>query len=132
PQRPCCDAGGGKSGPGDRFPGRVFGLCLRNNVKRGLAFLALNWDPDGNDEIYIFGFSRGAYSARALAGVIGAIGGIPKQEHFDRLEDVWTYYRTDPEIRKKDEGKVKIKEIKTYIHGGDNAGATPRPPLNCP
>ena len=30
------------------------------------------------DEIYIFGFSRGAYTARDLAGVIGAIGGIPK------------------------------------------------------
>jgi len=79
------NAGVGSGGPLDRFLGGVFGVGLRNNVKRGLAFLTLNWNPEGNDEIYIFGFSRGAYSARALAGVIGAIRGIPKQEYFDRL-----------------------------------------------
>ena len=79
--------------------GGVFGAGLRNNVKRGLAFLSLNWDPEElrdnpvADEIYIFGFSRGAYSARALAGVIGAIGGIPKQASFDQLEDIWNHYR---------------------------------------
>ena len=77
------NAGVGSGGPLDRFLGGVFGVGLRDNVKRGLAFLSLNWAP--GDEIYIFGFSRGAYSARALAGVIGAINGIPKQEHFDRL-----------------------------------------------
>jgi uncharacterized protein (DUF2235 family) len=85
------NAGVGSGGPLDRFLGGVFGVGLRDNVKRGLAFLSLNWSS--GDEIYIFGFSRGAYSARALAGVIGAINGIPKQVHFDRLEEVWDYYR---------------------------------------
>ena len=85
------NAGVGSGGPIDRFVGGVFGAGLRNNVKRGLAFLSLNWEPEEPpdnpvaDEIYIFGFSRGAYSARALAGVIGAIGGIPRQASFDQL-----------------------------------------------
>lgn len=107
PQVVYYNAGVGSGGPLDQFLGGVFGYGLRSNVKRGLAFLALNWKPgkDGapNDEIYIFGFSRGAYSARALAGVIGAIQGIPKQERFDELEKIWSYYRTprrerDPKV----------------------------------
>jgi hypothetical protein len=59
------NAGVGSGGPLDRFLGGVFGLGLRNNVKRGLAFLSLNWEP--GDEIYLFGFSRGCYTVRVLA-----------------------------------------------------------------
>jgi len=102
------NAGVGSGGPLDRFLGGVFGAGLRSNVKRGLAFLTLNWEP--GDEIYIFGFSRGAYSARALAGVIGAIRGIPKQESFDELERVWNYYR-------REESKREAKDVGPYIHG---------------
>jgi uncharacterized protein (DUF2235 family) len=108
------NAGVGNGGPIDRVLGGVFGAGLRDSVKRGLAFLALNWDPEepGNpvaDEIYIFGFSRGAYSARALAGVIGAIEGIPRQSSFDRLETVWNYYRGSKEERER--RKAEIGEL---------------------
>jgi uncharacterized protein (DUF2235 family) len=103
--------GVGNGGPIDRVLGGVFGAGLRDSVKRGLAFLALNWDPEepGNpvaDEIYIFGFSRGAYSARALAGVIGAIRGIPRQSSFDELETVWNYYRSSAEERERRRGEI--------------------------
>lgn len=107
------NAGVGSGGPIDRFVGGVFGAGLRNNVKRGLAFLSLNWDPEElpdnpvADEIYIFGFSRGAYSARALAGVIGAIGGIPRQASFDQLEDIWNHYRKTPQERRQDDERIK-------------------------
>jgi hypothetical protein len=117
------NAGVGSGGPLDRFLGGVFGVGLRNNVKRGLAFLTLNWNPEGNDEIYIFGFSRGAYSARALAGVIGAIRGIPKQEYFDRLEEIWKYYRTDHSKRTEEMETT----ITGYLHGG---GGMP-PKISC-
>src|SRR5262245_512397 len=58
------NAGVGSGGPIDRLLGGAFGAGLRDNVKRGLAFLALNWHPEEPDypvadEIYIFGFSRG-------------------------------------------------------------------------
>ena len=39
------NAGVGNGGPIDRVLGGVFGAGLRDSVKRGLAFLALNWDP---------------------------------------------------------------------------------------
>src|SRR5262245_48239000 len=63
------NSGVGTGGPVDRILGGIFGCGIKANVKRALAFLALNYQR--GDEIYIFGFSRGAYSARALAGVIG-------------------------------------------------------------
>lgn len=37
------NAGVGSGGPVDQFMGGVFGVGLRNNVKRGLAYLTLNW-----------------------------------------------------------------------------------------
>src|SRR5262245_15665541 len=100
------NAGVGSGGPIDRILGGVFGVGLRNNVKRGLAFLSLNWDSQ-DDEIYIFGFSRGAYTARALAGVIGAIKGIPKQSSFSKLEDIWNHYRKSQGERKRDEAQIR-------------------------
>ena len=104
------NAGVGSGGPLDRFLGGVFGAGLRDNVKRGLAFLSLNWEApeegDRADEIYIFGFSRGAYTARALAGVISAIGGIPRQASFDQLEKVWNHYRNGQEQREADQPDI--------------------------
>jgi hypothetical protein len=41
-------------------------------VREGYNYLATNWTP--GDEIFIFGFSRGAFTARSIAGLIGEIG----------------------------------------------------------
>ncbi|MFJ9366260.1 DUF2235 domain-containing protein [Nocardia sp. NPDC101769] len=66
------------SGPGsrgfmsDKLLGGAFGLGLEANLSAAYWQLALNWEP--GDEIYIFGFSRGAYTARSLAGMINRLG----------------------------------------------------------
>lgn len=52
--------------------GLATGWGLDQNVKDAYRFLA-NTYRDG-DRIYIFGFSRGAYTARVLAGFIHAVG----------------------------------------------------------
>jgi uncharacterized protein (DUF2235 family) len=84
------NSGVGTGGPIDRFLGGAFGFGLKSNVKRGLTFLALNYDA--GDEIYLFGFSRGAYTARALAGVI-AQAGIPvdikhAEHHWNKYQEI--------------------------------------------
>jgi hypothetical protein len=56
----------------DRLLGGAFGSGLFNNVKTAYRFLALNYEE--GDEIYAFGFSRGAYTARSLVGMIGYVG----------------------------------------------------------
>lgn len=56
----------------DRLTGGMFGAGLTVNVRNGYRWLTENYDP--GDEIYIFGFSRGAFTARSLAGLIARCG----------------------------------------------------------
>lgn len=56
----------------DSITGGGFGFGLENNVRDGYNWLVENYHE--NDEIYIFGFSRGAFTARSLVGFIGACG----------------------------------------------------------
>jgi len=108
------NSGVGSGGFVDQFLGGVFGAGLKSNVKRGLTFLSFNYNTgetpdDPPDEIYIFGFSRGAYTARALAGVIGAIGGIPKVSSFGEVEQFWTHYKQSKESRKEHDDTITQK-----------------------
>jgi len=57
---------------GDKMRGGFSGAGLDDNVIDGYRFLGNNYQP--GDEIYLFGFSRGAYTARSLAGLINLAG----------------------------------------------------------
>ena len=50
------------------------GAGLEENVIEAYNFIVLNWQA--GDEIFCFGFSRGAYTARAVAGLVTDIGVI--------------------------------------------------------
>lgn len=81
------------------FLGGVFGQGLDENIRLAYEWLVENYN-DG-DEIFIFGFSRGAFTARSLAGLV-ALEGILKAgspvgltELFNRYkkgneESIWT------------------------------------------
>lgn len=56
----------------ERMLGGALGLGLDEAILGAYRFLALNYEQ--GDEIYIFGFSRGAYTARSLAGMISSVG----------------------------------------------------------
>jgi uncharacterized protein (DUF2235 family) len=74
-----------------RLQGLAFGAGLRTNLEEAYTFLINHWDP--GDEIYIFGFSRGAYTARAMAGLLCRIGVLrPGSENLVRYA-VSTYAR---------------------------------------
>lgn len=55
-----------------RMGGMAFGIGLRQNLGQAYTWLMQNWAP--GDRIYVLGFSRGAYTARALVGLLRAIG----------------------------------------------------------
>ncbi len=52
--------------------GLAFGTGLRENIGEAYSFLIRTWEP--GDRLYLFGFSRGAWAVRALAGMIGELG----------------------------------------------------------
>jgi len=65
------------------------GLGVGDRVQRGYRFLCENYE-DG-DEIYAIGFSRGAFQARSLAGLI-ALTGVARSAAPETIADVWDYY----------------------------------------
>ena len=66
------DQGVGTGNALDRIVGGAFGDGLEANIHDAYRFLIANYEP--GDKIYIFGFSRGAYTARSIAGMIRRCG----------------------------------------------------------
>jgi len=72
-------------------------------IVRGYTYISRNYQP--GDHIYIVGFSRGAYTARALAGMIATQGllktsfksGSP--ESYQAATDAWFYYRNTVKVK---------------------------------
>lgn len=58
------------------------GMGINASIQRGYAFLATHYRP--GDRIYLFGYSRGAYAVRSLAGMIGRIGLIRRNYATER------------------------------------------------
>lgn len=73
------------------------GAGLEENVKDAYLFLGNNYEE--GDEVFLFGFSRGAFTARSLAGFIAAAGLLDRFS-MGRLQRAWKYYRAKPEGRK--------------------------------
>ena len=82
----------------DRLTGGSLGEGLEQNIRRAYKFLSFHYAP--GDEVFVFGFSRGAYTARSLVGFI-ASAGLLKREHCspEREQEAWSYYRTPPDDR---------------------------------
>jgi uncharacterized protein (DUF2235 family) len=67
------------------------GVGIDDNIRSAYQFIAQNYVP--GDEIYLFGFSRGAFTVRSLAGLITACGILFRQS-LGALPDAWVYYRS--------------------------------------
>lgn len=52
--------------------GRAFGYGVSDNIADAYQFLMRTFEP--GDQVYVFGFSRGAYTARALCGMLHIVG----------------------------------------------------------
>jgi uncharacterized protein (DUF2235 family) len=76
--------------------GGAIGLGLKQIIQDGYRTIVENYE-DG-DELYLIGFSRGAYAVRALAGLIGA-SGIQRRLDTQTFETAWNNYRVKPAIR---------------------------------
>ena len=70
----------GTGGPLDRVSGGAFGTGIEENVRTIYRFLLYNWEP--GDEIFLFGFSRGAFTVRTLAGFMFMIGMLEKDDDY--------------------------------------------------
>ena len=74
----------------ERISGGAFGKGLSANVAEAYEWLHEKYNDD--DEIYLFGFSRGAYTARSVAGVIILCGLLRRGGALD-CKDIYKRYR---------------------------------------
>lgn len=66
------------------------GADLDDHLLDAWLFINLNYEP--GDQIYLFGFSRGAYTVRSLAGLLRKCG-VLRREHVDRSREGLDIYR---------------------------------------
>lgn len=82
---------------GTTVSGGAVGLGLSRNVRQAYRCLADHYQP--GDQIYLFGFSRGAYTARVLGGLIHLMGvldfpaGLSKKDQRQMVEDLYDIYK---------------------------------------
>lgn len=73
-----------------KLGGGGLGLGIDHKIQDAYMFLCLNYLP--GDEIYLFGFSRGAYTVRCLAGLIYN-SGLCHRKHMRKIPAAYELYR---------------------------------------
>ncbi|MCB1663377.1 MAG: DUF2235 domain-containing protein [Pseudomonadales bacterium] len=73
-----------------KIAGGISGAGIDKNIMDCYRFIVHNYDP--NDQLFFFGFSRGAYTVRSLAGFIRNCG-LLKREHADKIPEAFLLYR---------------------------------------
>jgi uncharacterized protein (DUF2235 family)/dUTPase len=89
---------------GEKILGGTLGLGLINNVMQAYADLCEKYEF--GDEIYIVGFSRGAYTARSYAGLIKLCGIIDKPDD-KKLGEALSHYKKRNSKSKKEKSSLQ-------------------------
>ena len=76
----------------------MMGRGINRQIARAYGFLASRYRP--GDRIFLFGYSRGAFAVRSLAGAIDRIGLLRAEHATERnIRQLYRLYRTHPEGR---------------------------------
>jgi uncharacterized protein (DUF2235 family) len=101
------------------------GAGLSDNVRDAYSFLARNFTPGA--EIYIFGFSRGAYTARSLCGFIKAAGLLDRPSEVDVARTyVDCYITADHLVATPDGWNLDRVRRRLVEHAGEVVGRVGR------
>jgi uncharacterized protein (DUF2235 family) len=95
----------------ERLRGGIFGRGLVKNLADAYRFLVFNYSP--GDEIYVFGFSRGAYTARSFVGLVNACGVILRSKA-SIIDFAIELYKKRPDDKNPDEVKYYEEELWTF------------------
>lgn len=100
-----------------RLIGGATGAGLSKNIQDCYRFLMYNYEQRGDedrDQIFLFGFSRGAYTVRSLAGFLRN-SGLLKLEHADKFGEAFDLYRS----KHKPDSDRAIRFRERNSHPGD-------------
>ncbi|KAK0642371.1 Uncharacterized protein DIS24_g9080 [Lasiodiplodia hormozganensis] len=92
------------------------GAGLEENVTTAYHYLANNYER--GDEIFLFGFSRGAYTVRALAGMVTEMGLLWPQK-LSHFPDLYKLYR-----RRRGNDETRGNDVNSNVHSMDEASGS--------
>ncbi|WP_322030142.1 DUF2235 domain-containing protein [Paraburkholderia sp. J76] len=104
----------------DKVAGGAFGVGVVARIARGYTYISRNFEA--GDSIVIVGFSRGAYTARALAGLIAGQGllrpdlaAVDDENRYDTAVSAWYRWRHghDTTLQKLVDGVTEFLTIHT-------------------
>jgi uncharacterized protein (DUF2235 family) len=102
-----------------RVGGGAFGWGIDENIKD--VYRRLCQDYDEGDEIYLFGFSRGAYTVRSLAGLMRVAGGLLPSKEALKVSEVYDIYRSSHDMARKERAikalGARIRPAKVTVLG---------------
>lgn len=101
-----------------RFRGGIFGKGIVENLSDGYRFLIFNYRL--GDEIYVFGFSRGAYTARSFVGLLATCSIILPKEAHRATEAVLLYQERDESQQFKDRAMQFRRQYAPHICVSDD------------
>ena len=96
------------TGDFEQIRGGMFGYGLMDNVREAYRFLVFNYDP--GDEIFVFGFSRGAFSARTFIGFIRHVGPLHRL-HVGRIDEAVGLY--EDRLKGKDGSAEAMRKFRS-------------------
>ena len=92
--------------------GGVTGHGLHKNIMDDYRYIVQNYSP--GDEIYLFGFSRGAYTVRSLCGMINNVG-IIKRPDANLIQAAFNHYKKPGKLHSV-EGPKSVEFRKKHSH----------------
>ena len=117
---------------GNLLLGKLTGSGIDHSIREGYKFLVETYQP--GDKIFLFGFSRGAYIARSLNGMLEYVGLLNKdrlvgksaEERGEIVDDLYAFYNHlndgEPRFSERlysiiaDKIKVKYGDLPLYTH----------------
>jgi uncharacterized protein (DUF2235 family) len=121
----------GTRGPLDKLTGGAFGSGIEANIRTLYRFIVYNYVP--NDQLYFFGFSRGAFTVRTLAGFMNLVGLVEKDDDYF-VPDLYACYEQNKRPGSPEWTRAfrRIENVRpcppiTFIGAWDTVGALGAP-----
>jgi uncharacterized protein (DUF2235 family) len=106
--------GGCRSLTSVSFSAGALGLGIDGDVTEIYDFISNNYEP--GDELFFFGFSRGAFTVRSVAGLVSDIGVLAPIK-MSRFPEMWKAYRENI-------GGVPFRKSEWYLDNKEELGLT--------
>jgi hypothetical protein len=99
----------------ERLGALAFGRGVFDNIAEGYLFLMRSWQP--GDQIWLFGFSRGAFTARSIGGLVNSFGILDRQYETLVPSLIAAYFSDDSAARRA----IRAQTSRLFAQGDDPA-----------